>query len=159
METWTIRVNMKEIDIVNLMDRIGELIDQSYRVPLHEIGSYLGVSIGTKYQGCYFTSFEDIEYEKVGPDLFDIVIKNLEVGSQKEDMVNHPPHYQSKAGLEVIDVIAAFTDGLNGIEATDTGNILKYACRWKKKNGVQDLEKIVWYANHLINYLKEGENK
>lgn len=30
-------------------------------------------------------------------------------------MVNHPPHYQSNSGLEVIDVIEAFTDGLNGI--------------------------------------------
>lgn len=53
-------------------------------------------------------------------------------------MVSHPEHYQSEIGLEVIDVIEAFTSELSGIEATDTGNILKYACRWKKKNGVQD---------------------
>lgn len=75
------------------------------------------------------------------------------------DMVNHPPHYQSKSGLEVIDVIAAFTDGLNGVEASTTANIIKYACRWKKKNGVEDLKKIVWYANYLINYLEGKENK
>ena len=56
-------------------------------------------------------------------------------------MVSHPDHYQSENGLEVIDVIEAFTAELNGIEATDTGNILKYACRWKKKNGIQDLKK------------------
>lgn len=76
-----------------------------------------------------------------------------------DKMVSHPDHYQSNAGLEVIDVIEAFTDGLTGIEATDTGNILKYACRWKKKNGIQDLEKIIWYAQHLINHLKEKESK
>ena len=52
----------------------------------------------------------------------------------KTDMVNHPNHYMSKTGLETIDVIEAFTDDLNGIEAVDTGNILKYICRWKKKN-------------------------
>lgn len=69
--------------------------------------------------------------------------------------VSHPEHYQSENGLEVIDVIKAFTDGLNGIEATDTGNIIKYACRWKKKNGIQDLEKILWYTQHLIDYLME----
>ena len=74
-----------------------------------------------------------------------------------DKMVSHPDHYQSNSGLEVIDVIAAFTDGLNGIEATDTGNILKYACRWSKKNGVQDLEKILWYTQHLINHLKNKE--
>lgn len=51
----------------------------------------------------------------------------------KDKMVSHPDHYQSETGLEVIDVIEAFTFDLKGIEATDTGNILKYACRWKKK--------------------------
>lgn len=71
-----------------------------------------------------------------------------------EDKMINPKHYQSADGIEVIDVIKAFTDGLNGIEATDTGNIIKYACRWKNKNGIQDLEKILWYTQHLINHLK-----
>lgn len=75
------------------------------------------------------------------------------------DMVSHPPHYQSATGLEVIDVIDAFTADLTGIEATDTGNILKYACRWKKKNGVEDLKKIVWYAQHLINKLENNKKE
>lgn len=74
-------------------------------------------------------------------------------------MVNHPKHYQAKNGMEAIDVIEAFTDGLNGIEATDTGNIIKYALRWKEKNGIEDLEKIVWYANHLINHLKKQDTQ
>ena len=71
-----------------------------------------------------------------------------------DQMVSHPSHYQSNSGLEVIDVIKAFTDGLNGIEATDTGNILKYICRWKHKNGLQDLEKAQWYLTHLIEIIK-----
>lgn len=76
-------------------------------------------------------------------------------------MVSHPAHYQSETGLEVIDVIEAFTFDLKGIEATDTGNILKYMCRWKNKNGVQDLEKARWYLEHLIDHVKllEEENK
>lgn len=79
----------------------------------------------------------------------------------EDKIVSHPEHYMSKTGMEVIDVIEAFTDELKGIEATDTGNIIKYACRWKKKNGIQDLEKILWYAQHLIDHLKniEEENK
>lgn len=79
----------------------------------------------------------------------------------EDKMVSHPEHYMSKTGMEVIDVIEAFTDELKGIEATDTGNIIKYACRWKKKNGIQDLDKILWYAQHLIDHLKniEEENK
>lgn len=75
------------------------------------------------------------------------------------DMVNHPPHYQSKTGLEVIDVIKAFTDGLNGIEATDTGNVIKYICRWKGKNGLQDLNKAKWYLEHLIKHIEESTKK
>lgn len=73
--------------------------------------------------------------------------------------VDHPQHYQSEAGLEVIDVIDAFTDGLDGIEAFDTGNIIKYICRWKKKNGIEDLEKAKWYLENLIKNVKEKENE
>lgn len=74
-----------------------------------------------------------------------------------DKMVSHPPHYQSSKGLEVIDVVESFTENLSGIEACDTGNIIKYACRWKQKNGIQDLEKILWYAQHLIDHLKEKQ--
>ena len=69
-----------------------------------------------------------------------------------DKLVSHPAHYNSN-GMEVIDVIEAFTDGLSGIEATDTGNIIKYACRWKNKGGLQDVEKIIWYATHLRDHL------
>lgn len=77
-----------------------------------------------------------------------------------DKMVSHPSHYQSKSGIEVIDVIAAFTEGLEGIEAVDTGNAIKYICRWKDKNGIQDLEKAMWYIQHLIDHLiKDDEEK
>ena len=72
-------------------------------------------------------------------------------------MVSHPDHYQSENGMEVINVIEAFTAGLTGVEAYDAGNIIKYACRWSKKNGIQDLEKIIWYATHLIEHLKKKQ--
>lgn len=67
-----------------------------------------------------------------------------------DDYVNHPSHYQSSTGLECIDVIESFTEGLTGGEATNTGNVLKYMCRWKHKNGLEDLEKARWYLNRLI---------
>lgn len=76
----------------------------------------------------------------------------------EDKMVSHPSHYQSEQGIEVIDVIEAFTSDLKGIEAADTANIIKYACRWNKKNGIQDLEKIMWYTQHLIDHLKKKES-
>ena len=73
-----------------------------------------------------------------------------------EDLVNHPEHYKAKNGLEAIDMIAAFTEGLQGMEAVCTANALKYLCRWHKKNGVEDLKKAKWYIEYLIN-MKENE--
>ena len=74
-----------------------------------------------------------------------------------KEMVNHPDHYQSKNGMEVIDVIEAFTSELEGVEAFDTANVIKYICRWKKKNGVEDLKKVKWYVEHLIEHLEKEE--
>ena len=69
--------------------------------------------------------------------------------------VNHPSHYQSESGLEVIDVIKAFTSELSGEEAFCIGNAIKYVCRYSKKNGVEDLEKAVWYLKRVISVRKE----
>jgi hypothetical protein len=75
------------------------------------------------------------------------------------DMVNHPAHYKTANGLEAIDVIEAFTEGLQGGEATNTGNVLKYMCRWKKKNGLEDLKKARWYLDRLIKAEEKKEEK
>lgn len=75
------------------------------------------------------------------------------------DNVNHPQHYQSKSGLETIDVIEAFTEDLVGGEATNTGNVLKYMCRWKSKNGLEDLKKARWYLNRLIDIVEKRDEE
>ena len=77
-----------------------------------------------------------------------------------DDVINSPRHYKNaKFDFETIDVIEAYTDGLEGIEATDTGNILKYMCRWKKKNGIEDLYKAKWYLDHLIKHILDKEHE
>ena len=94
--------------------------------------------------GCYYNNvynFSDIDFSEE---------------SKEVDMVNHPTHYQTKHGLEAITVIEDFTDGLNGIEACDTGNALKYMMRWHKKNGIEDVKKAKWYIEHLIKHLEES---
>lgn len=75
------------------------------------------------------------------------------------DIVNKPPHYQTKNGIETIDVIEAFTEDLEGMEAICTANVIKYICRWKKKNGVEDLKKAKWYLNRLISTLEGAESE
>lgn len=81
------------------------------------------------------------------------------MSTETKDMVNHPPHYQSKNGLEAIQVIEAFTEKLHGIEATDTGNVIKYILRWPDKNGLEDLKKAKWYLEHLINHVEKENDK
>lgn len=75
------------------------------------------------------------------------------------DMINHPDHYMSESGLEVINVIDAFTENLEGREAVYTANVIKYICRWKEKNGLEDLKKARWYLDRLIEFVEEAEDE
>lgn len=73
---------------------------------------------------------------------------------QKDDMVNHPPHY-NKAGIETIQAIKAMTD--KGFEYYLQGNIMKYLWRYRYKNGVEDLYKAQWYLNELIDVVEDED--
>ncbi len=75
------------------------------------------------------------------------------------EQVKHPDHYQTETGLEVIDIIEAATFDLKGVVAFDIGNVLKYICRFTKKNGVQDLEKAREYLDFAINHIKNLEKE
>lgn len=69
----------------------------------------------------------------------------------RKEKVDHPAHYQSEAGIEVIDVIEAFGLGFHA------GNAVKYILRAGKKGAaVTDLEKARWYIDRLIEQTKKG---
>ena len=71
------------------------------------------------------------------------------------DVVQKPEHYNTNLpeGVEVIDIIAAQTAPLSGMQAVAQANVIKYVLRWQKKNGVQDLEKARFYLDRLIGEL------
>lgn len=72
------------------------------------------------------------------------------------DPVNHPSHY-TQGGIECIDALAAATVNLKGIKAVCTANAIKYLWRWAEKNGVEDIDKAIWYLNRLREeVLKDG---
>lgn len=88
------------------------------------------------------------------------IISKYQKKEFEPDMVNHPPHYQSENGIEVIDVIEAFTADLKGGEATNTGNVIKYMLRWPhKKKPLEDLKKARWYLDRLINLVEKRMKK
>lgn len=79
------------------------------------------------------------------------------LNKENNDMVNHPNHY-TNGKIECIDALESATSGLLGIEAVCTANAIKYLWRWKHKNGVQDLQKAIFYINRLIEKVKGYTN-
>lgn len=74
--------------------------------------------------------------------------------NKKIDNVNHPNHYKMPGGIEVIDMIKN-TLGYDGFLSYCRGNIIKYICRYKAKNGVEDLEKAIVYTTYMIGLMKK----
>ena len=63
-------------------------------------------------------------------------------------------HYVTDGGgIEPIDLIVS--RDMNFLE----GNVVKYVCRWRKKGGIQDLEKAQIYLDWLIEYAKSHEHE
>ena len=55
--------------------------------------------------------------------------------TRKNDLVNHPNHYQTNSGLEAITVIESCTDELT----------------------LEDLKKAQWYLNRLIDQVEKNK--
>jgi hypothetical protein len=74
----------------------------------------------------------------------------------EEDIINKPKHYH-RGGIDVIAFLEQHygNEKYTVAEGFAIGSIHKYVSRYKKKNGLQDLEKAEFYVNKL----KEYENK
>ena len=72
------------------------------------------------------------------------------------DNVNHPTHYTSTK-IETIEIIR---DKLTAeaFEGLCIGNALKYATRYKLKNGLEDLKKARWYLDKIIRVKEESND-
>ena len=81
-----------------------------------------------------------------------IVDSSANTDTSDFDVVSKPEHYNTNLpeGVEVIDIIAAQTADLSGIQAVAQANLIKYALRWQKNNGVEDLKKAAFYLDRLI---------
>jgi hypothetical protein len=63
----------------------------------------------------------------------------------KEERVNHPSHY-NQGGIECIDaMLSAY--GKEDVKAFCKCNAFKYIWRTGQKNGIEDIEKAIWYLN------------
>ena len=81
--------------------------------------------------------------------------KNVQkkVKTKSDDMVNSPDHYNA-GSVETIDSIKSAL-GDERFQGYLAGNIIKYACRFDKKGKpIEDLKKMIWYTNRLIEELQ-----
>ncbi len=65
------------------------------------------------------------------------------------DNVRNPKHCQVRNGLEAIDVHRNFMND-EQLTGYHLGNTLKYLPRYRKKNGIEDLEKAKVHMDWLI---------
>lgn len=157
MHIMTFETEKQAFELLVAMNAIFETYEIVTVADVHDLcGSECGNHINSKYGWTSMAGFIVKHNETTGKYYIDFPTPRLIDDETTEDpMVEHPNHYKTESGLETITVIEAFTDGLEGIEAVDTGNVIKYICRWKKKNGLQDLKKARWYLNHLIDHIEK----
>lgn len=66
--------------------------------------------------------------------------------NEKEDVVNHPSHYEGKTSIECMEsMIIAF--GVEYVYHFCICNVYKYLWRYKNKNGLEDVRKAEYYLN------------
>lgn len=70
------------------------------------------------------------------------------------DPVNHPAHYET-GKFECIEVMEEVF-GTEAVKDFCICNAFKYLYRHKRKNGIEDLKKAVWYLNKVIG-LEDGD--
>ena len=78
--------------------------------------------------------------------------KYMEELNKEVDMINHPSHYK-QFSREVIDTMQGMStpEEFNGYLKL---NAVKYLSRYQGKNGVEDLDKAIWYITKLKEVLE-----
>lgn len=64
------------------------------------------------------------------------------------DNVNHPKHYET-GKFECIDVMVE-TQGIEAVKNFCLCNAFKYIYRMRRKNGLEDVKKAIWYLTKYV---------
>lgn len=80
--------------------------------------------------------------------------ENIQKYQRRNNNVDHPKHYEKSCSMECIDAMEiAF--GIEAVIHFCKGNAFKYLWRYKNKNGLEDLEKALWYCNKGLEKVRE----
>lgn len=102
----------------------------------------------------YPISFEEFEMRYLETIPVDKFMTHDDEVTAVQDMVNHPSHYK-QFSREVIDTMQGMStpEEFKGYLKL---NAVKYISRYQGKNGIEDLDKAIWYVTKLKEVL-EGE--
>ena len=101
--------------------------------------------VNYEYSDCIVVT-NDLGYRKKYP------IDSFRILENKEDIENKTKPSYYGTGFDVIDFCQK-----NNLDFMQ-GNVIKYVTRYKKKNGIEDLEKAKEYIDRLIKFEKRSEN-
>lgn len=96
---------------------------------------------------------DNMECNDKGEDQQESNYKDLRGSSPSPKSTQVGGDHYSKMKIQPIDFIT--TNGIGYIE----GNIIKYVCRYKSKNGVEDLKKAQHYLQMLIEQEERDQNE
>ena len=78
-------------------------------------------------------------------DAYDSIVKFFTLNKVQDDPVTHPSHY-TQGNVQCIDAMeAAF--GKEAVAIWSKLNAFKYIWREVHKNGMEDIDKAIWYLN------------
>jgi hypothetical protein len=124
---------------------------KKYRGAIGKVNSIYDNSIGVEFgDGITIHYPKDQAIEHLAGSDTTYTLSDLKAdctNKYKKDNIN-PDHYKSKSK----ETIERLQDNLTAGEFKGylKGNILKYLDRYEHKNGVEDLNKMQWYLNKLI---------
>ena len=101
----------------------------------------------------YPISFEEFEMRYLETVLVDNVMTHDSEVTAVQDMINHPSHY-NQFSREVIDTMQGMSTS-EEFKGYLKLNAVRYISRYQGKNGVEDLEKAIWYVSKLKGVLEK----
>ena len=110
-------------------------------------------SLGMKEEFGYQISFEEFKMRYLETVPVDKIMTHDDEVKSVSDMINHPSHYK-QFSREVIDTMADISTN-EEFKGYLKLNAIKYLSRYQSKNGVEDLEKAIWYVTKLRDVLKK----
>lgn len=142
--------NIKKGDVFKIVDNLcGHGFGLGDIVTIVNVGRYTHKAQGED-GNFWFVREEDLEPATPMEIAATLTTKKVDEQTDPFKQQVGGDHYKSMA-IQPVEFILA--NGLGFCE----GNVIKYICRYKQKGGIQDLKKVVHYAELLIKQLEENQ--